>query len=287
MTDQERRAPRFYERRSLQVEAYDAANPTVPGGDDVGFLGRLAGEVGGPVLELGCGTGRVAIPLAEAGFEVVGLDLSAPMLAIADAKRRSLPSDVRRRVRFVEADMRDFRLRRRFGLAFAAFRAFQHLLEPADQRAALAAVRRHLRPGGLLVLDVFDPKLRWVEQDATWEEVDDTRHPLTGRLVRRSAIDRVNDPLVQRSSILFRLEELEDDGSVVREEIEELVLRWTYRHELWHLLELEGFEPVAEYSDYAGSPPRYGGEIIAIARKPEARRSQGGRRTRGVSSGRG
>jgi SAM-dependent methyltransferase len=285
--DDDRRAPRFYERRSLQVESYDAANLTVPGGDDAGFLRRLAQEVGGPVLELGCGTGRVAIPLAEAGFEVVGLDLSTPMLAIADAKRRSLTSDVRRRVRFVEADMRDFRLRRRFGLAFAAFRAFQHLLEPADQRAAIDATRRHLRPGGLLVLDLFDPRLRWVDEGAEWEEVDETVHPVTGRLVRRTAIDRINEPVRQRTTILFRLEELEHDGTVVRAETEELVLRWTYRQELWHLLELEGFEPVAEYSDYAGSPPRYGGEIIAVARKASRRPGPSGGRAEAEEVDRG
>lgn len=280
MTDAPR-APRFYEGPGLQVEAYDAANPTVPGGDDVGFLRRLADEVGGPVLELGCGTGRVAIPLAEAGLEVVGLDRSREMLAIAAAKRTSLPAQVRRRLRLVEGDMTDFRLGRRFGLAFAAFRVFQHLLEPVDQRAALAAVRRHLRPGGLLVLDLFDPRLRWVEEGAEWEEVAETIHPVSGRLVRRTAIDRVNDALRQRTSILFRLEELEGDGTVVREETEELVLRWTYRHELWHLLELEGFERVAEHSDYAGSPPRYGGEIIAVARKAEARRDRSTQGSRG------
>lgn len=281
------RAQRFYEGPGLQVEAYDAANPTVPGGDDIGFLRHLAEEIGGPVLELGCGTGRVAIPLAESGLEVVGVDRSTAMLAIAEAKRRSLPATIRRRLRFVEADMRDFRLGRRFGLAFAAFRAFQHLLEPADQRAALAAVRRHLRPGALLVLDVFDPRLAWLEPGATWEEVAEARHPTTGNLVRRTAIDRINDPLRQRTTILFRLEELEEDGTVVREETEELVLRWTYRQELWHLLELEGFERVAEHSDYAGAPPRYGGEVIAVARKPPARRGRAGDRAVGPSTGRG
>src|SRR6476646_11262799 len=116
---------RFYERPSLHVEVYDVLHDGgIPGGDDVPFFRRLAIETGGPVLELGAGTGRVAIPIAEAGIEVVGLDRSRAMLALAERKRRALPAEVRRRLRFVEGDMTDLRLGRRFGLVFAAFRVF-------------------------------------------------------------------------------------------------------------------------------------------------------------------
>jgi SAM-dependent methyltransferase len=263
----------------LHTETYDAATPEVPGGDDVAFLLQLAEDVGGPVLELGCGTGRVAVPLAEAGLTVVGLDRSPDMLAIARRKRTALPSDVRRRLRFVEADMTEFRLGRRFGLAFAAFRVFMHLLDPEAQRASLAAVRRHLRPGGLLVIDVFDPKLGWLEPGGPGPEDDvEVRHPVTGHRVRRLGVDRTVDPVTQRLTIRMRFTESDDAGRAVREEVEDLVLRWTYRHELWHLLERTGFERVAEYSDYAGAPPRYGGEIIAVARRPTSKRGPRGAR---------
>jgi SAM-dependent methyltransferase len=268
-----RRAPALYTTAGLQVETYDAAWQTVPGGDDIGFFRRLADETGGPVLELGCGTGRVAIPLAEAGHTVVGLDRSVHMLAIAERKRAALPAPVRRRVRFVEGDMRDVSLGRRFGLVFAAFRVFMSLLDPAAQRSTLASVRRHLRPGGILALDLFDPLLGRLAPDAPQPPDElEVRHPVTGRLVRRVAFDRVNDPLHQRFVLRFRFTESEDAGRVVREEVEQLELRWTFRQELWHLLELEGFEPVAEYSDYAGAPPAYGAEIIAVARRPVGRR---------------
>jgi SAM-dependent methyltransferase len=144
---------------SLHVSVYDAMHTNVPGGDDFGFYREVAEQSGGPVLELGAGTGRLAIPLAEAGYEIVGIDRSAPMLRVAEAKRRAMSPAVRRRLRFVEGDMTGFRLGRRFGLAFAAFRVFMSLLDPAAQRACLAAVRRHLRPLGLLAIDVFDPLL--------------------------------------------------------------------------------------------------------------------------------
>ncbi len=265
--------PSFYSRPGLHVEVYDALQHEVPGGDDIGFFRRLAETTAGPILELGCGTGRVAVPLAEAGHVVVGLDRSRPMLDRAEGRRRSLPPEVRRRLRFVEADMTDFRLGRRFGLVFAAFRVFMCLLDPASQRAALDRVRRHLRPDGLLVVDLFDPLLdRLTPGPQPGREVDVVRHPDTGRRVRVATFDRVNDPVDQRMTERWRFTELDDDDRVLREEVETLTLRWTFRHELRHLLELVGFEVTAEFSDYSGSPPAYGHEIVIVARRAGGRR---------------
>lgn len=266
-------APGFYLRPGLHVETYDAQHETIPGGDDVSFFRGLAERAGGPVLELGCGTGRVATPLAEAGFEVVGLDRSAPMLAVAAERRRVLPVVVRRRLRFVEGDMTDFRLARRFALAFAAFRVFMALPDEQSQRSALFAIRRHLRPGGLLALDIFDPRLDLLTPEPQAQtERREFRHPTTGNTVVASVLSRVNDPVAQRFTQRWRFAEESPDGTQVREEFEELTLRWTYRYEMRHLLELSGFEPIAEYSDYGGTPPAYGGEQIWLARRPAARR---------------
>jgi SAM-dependent methyltransferase len=266
-------APGFYLRPGLHVETYDAQHETIPGGDDVSFFRGLAERAGGPVLELGCGTGRVAIPLAEAGFEVVGLDRSAPMLAVAAERRRVLPVVVRRRLRFVEGDMTDFRLARRFALAFAAFRVFMALPDEQSQRSALFAIRRHLRPGGLLALDIFDPRLDLLTPEPRAQiERREFRHPTTGNTVVASVLSRSNDPVAQRFTQQWRFAEESPDGTLVREELEELTLRWTYRYEMRHLLELSGFEPIAEYSDYGGTPPAYGAEQIWLARRPAARR---------------
>lgn len=261
-------APAFYSQSGLHVAVYDALAREVPGGDDIGFFHRLAETTAGPILELGCGTGRVAVPLAEAGHEVVGIDRSRPMLDRAERRRRSLAPEVRRRLRFVEADMTDFRLGRRFGLVFAAFRVFMCLLDPASQRAALDRARRHLHPGGLLVVDVFDPLLDWLAPGPQpSRDVDEVLHPDTGRRVRVATFDRVNDPVDQRMTERWRFTELDDDDRVLREEVETLTLRWTFRHELHHLLELAGFEVIAESSDYAGSPPAYGHEIVVVAQR--------------------
>jgi SAM-dependent methyltransferase len=263
----------FYSQPGLHVEIYDELHREIPGGDDVGFFRELAASARGPVLELGCGTGRVAVPLAEAGISVVGLDRSRSMLDVAERRRRSLPSEVRRRLSFVEADMQDFRLGRRFGLVFAAFRVFMVLPDPASQRAALATIGRHVRPGGLVAIDVFDPRLDLLTvEPGPPRAIGEVRHPLTGNLVRVTALDRVNDHVSQRFTEHWRFAELDDREGTIREEVETLVLRWTYRCELHHLLELAGFEVAAEYSDYAGSPPAYGHEIVVVARRRVSRR---------------
>src|SRR5262245_62204178 len=101
--------PRRLYGDSLGTEIYDHHSPYSaaggPGDGDVAFYGRLAAEQGGPILDVGCGTGRVAVALAEEGFEVVGVDLSKPMLRQAEDRRSELPSEVAARLTFRQGDM--------------------------------------------------------------------------------------------------------------------------------------------------------------------------------------
>src|SRR5262245_1112195 len=189
-------APAFYANDGLHIGVYDQTAAEIPGGDDIGFFLRLARETGDPILELGCGTARIAARLAEAGHRVVGLDLSAAMLNAATRRRAGRPAAARRRPRLVEADMADHRLAIRFGLAFPAYRVFQALPDPERQLDALACARRHLRPGGLLVLDLFDPRLDLLASDG-WavREVGEFRHATTGRRVDVDVLERVTDPI--------------------------------------------------------------------------------------------
>lgn len=257
----------FYSRPSLHVEAYDALHGAIPGGADLAYFRDLAERSGGPVLELGCGSGRLTIPLAEAGFDIVGLDRSAAMLERAEARRAALPPEARRRVRFIEGDMTDFRIGRRFGLVFAAFRVFMSLLDTEAQRRSLAAIRRHLRPDGLLSIDVFDPRFDLLGPGRQpGQSRMEATHPVSGNRVAAAAIERDNDVLRQVLTEQWRFVEEGPDGAIVREEHEELRLRWTFRHEMRHLLELTGFEILGEQSDYAGTGPAYGREQIWLAR---------------------
>ena len=126
---------------------------------DVGFFVEMARQVNGPVLEVGCGTGRVLLPCARAGATMVGLDLSPRMLDVARRGLDDEPPDVRDRVTLVEGDMRVFDLGQAFELITLPFRGFQHLMTAEDQRLALHRFRAHLAPGGRLVIDVFNPSI--------------------------------------------------------------------------------------------------------------------------------
>jgi 2-polyprenyl-3-methyl-5-hydroxy-6-metoxy-1,4-benzoquinol methylase len=112
-------------------------------GEEGAFFLDLVRRSGGPVLDIGCGTGRLAIPLAHEGFAVTGVDLSENMLAQARTKSADLAVD------WVRGDMREMALARRYRSAFMAGHAFQAMLTDGEQRALFDGVARHLEPGGL------------------------------------------------------------------------------------------------------------------------------------------
>jgi SAM-dependent methyltransferase len=259
----------FYEQAgSLFVEAYDAfyssSAPQIAG--DLAFYQRVAREVGGPVLELACGTGRITLPLAKAGLQVTGVDRSEAMLTIAQCKLATLPASVQGRLTLVNQDMSALNLGRRFGFVFVPFRSFQALLTTDLQRQSLEAIRRHLESTGRLALHLFDPRLDLlVDASITLPGLSGT-HPETRRRyvgeILRTNFDHINQ--VRRD--LWRYAEIGPDGEVLAEDTREMALRWTYRWELHHLLNLCGLAVEAEYSDFVGSAPAYGKELILVAR---------------------
>ena len=138
-----------YDRYAFVAEFYDHVVPYRER-RDVEFFVTMAQQANGPVLEAGCGTGRILTPMARAGVEITGLDVSQTMLAICRKCLAAEPLEVQKRARVLEADMRQFHL------ATLPFRSFQHLLSPADQSSCLSVVHRHLVPGGRMILDVFN-----------------------------------------------------------------------------------------------------------------------------------
>lgn len=123
------------------------------------YLRTLADErVRGPVLELGCGTGRVAIPVAVAGHRVTGVDLSEAMLRRARRRRRALSPEVAIRVRFSRQDMRTFAFPRRFSAAIVAFSTFNLLATASDRRECLERLADALEPGATLIMDLATPR---------------------------------------------------------------------------------------------------------------------------------
>jgi SAM-dependent methyltransferase len=260
--------PNEFYRGRIAVQTYELFITGAATAGDIQFYCECARRFGGDVLELGVGTARVAVALAEAGYSVTGLDLSPAMLERARQKSAALPPAIAERLTFVQGDMRAFDLGRTFPLILVPFRAFQHLLEPSAQRSALTCMHRHLEPGGHLVIDLFDPRLEFCLPDAP--PLDGPReevwNPATGHRIRRTIVARDNDPMRQRINERLRLEVLDEAASVVATEDTSWALRWTLRQEMTWLLELCGFQPVEQWSDFRGAPPAYGKEQVWVAR---------------------
>ena len=142
---------------------YDWENAQTVARRDIPFWQRLALANEGPVLELGCGTGRVALPVVKAGAQLVGIDLSAPMLA--RARKRLVRARLTSRALLVRGDIRHlpFRSRKGFGLVMAPYGILQSLTRERDLEATLQSVARVLRPRGLFGLDLVPDLPRWSE----------------------------------------------------------------------------------------------------------------------------
>lgn len=243
--------------------------PAIEG--DAEFYLELAQTAPGPALELGCGTGRLLLSLAREGIEVTGLDRSKAMLEMAAEFVARAPEIVQQRIHLAAGDMTNFDLGRQFGLIYIAFRSFMMLTTPELQRACLDRCLAHLRPGGLLAIDIFDPQLDRLMPDYEVPApvgLGLIPHPKTFNLVSVEVVSRTNDTVNQVFEECWRFTEGTRDGTILRREEESLRMRWTYRTEMRYLLELAGFEVLAEYSDYFKSPPAYGKEQVWVARKP-------------------
>jgi SAM-dependent methyltransferase len=224
----------------------------------VAFYAALAWETGGPVLEIACGTGRVAIPIARQGFAVTGLDVVPGMLELARSKSAGLP------LRWVEGDARSFDLGERFRLVFLTGNAFQLFLTNADQEALLGRVRAHLHEEGLFAFETRNP--RWGgrgegEEDRAGLFVDlETR---AEEEARPSYVDvrgrevRVFDTRTydHGAQILHWTthRRWHEDGRE-RTKTTRIALRYTFPQELAALLDRNGFTIVRRYGDWNGEP---------------------------------
>ena len=261
----------MHEYHGLDAVLYDQLYTGAEG--DVGFYRQLATESGGPVLELACGTGRITLPVAQAGVEIVGLDLSPDMLTIARGKMAAAGQDVRSRVHLVQGDMREMDLGQRFALIMIPFRAFLHLLTPEDEQKTLRVIHRHLVPGGRLALNIFDPRLDLIAAHggplgaAITRFGDPLTHPETGNRIMAYSTRRY-DPERQLLDEYRIFEEIDADGRVVARTYAPLTLRYIYRYEMQYLLERCGFEIEALWGDWQRGPFCYGGEQIWLARRP-------------------
>jgi len=218
--------------------------------DDIPFYAGLAKQAGGPVLEVACGTGRVHLPLLQAGADADGFDLHPGMLEVLRRKAAALglPS------RVSQADMRDFTMPRRYALIVIPFRAFLHNRTTEDELRTLRCCREHLEPGGRLVLDLFHPTFeRLIEPDGEWRLERELAHPETGvplALWSRGVRDRVE----QTMHVEMELRELGAGGAVTARHPHTFDLRWVYKGEMELLLRLAGFARCEVAGGFDGRP---------------------------------
>ena len=223
---------------------YDRAVGT--DGDDLALYEALAGRFGGPVLEIGAGTGRIAVPLARAGVETVAVDASAAM--VARGRERAAAAGVE--VCWLTGRFEEMTLDRRFGVIFCALDGFLHLTTADAQQHALTLACRALREGGCLALDLptlaswrdWEPGVRPVE--LLWSD----RCPQTGLTTSHySTFEAIPSEQVRRITHIF--EEIAPDGAV-RRWMSSYDLRFVGRFELALLLKRAGLRVTGEYGDY-------------------------------------
>ena len=231
--------------------------------DDIPFYVELARDAGGPVLEVGCGTGRVLIPTLQAGIEIHGLDLDAGMLDHLRSKAAALGLGAR----VFHGDMRDFTMPGRYRLVTIPFRAFMHLESTEDQIRALRCMREHLEPGGLLALNLFYPSFDLIgSQEGVRKLSIEVTHLETGRPVRVYDVNRYQRAL--QSVTVARAIHVEDSGGTEQIITPGITPRWIYRDELELLLRAAGFAAADFLGGFARRPlTQDTDEMVVLARR--------------------
>lgn len=235
---------------------YDALNPV---DDDLLGLVELVGSDPSRVLDLGCGTGRLALMLAQRGHDVVGVDPAAAMLEVARTR------DVEGRVRWIEGDARRVDLGDlRFDLIVMTGNVFQVFLTDDDARAVLTTAHRHLAPGGRLTFDTREPGAREWEEWTPVETREVVDVPGVGDVEVCYAFQQRQGEL-----ITFETRHVLPDGA---RHTSPSTLRLRTKDQVATLLREAGFDEVEWWSDWRGTPLTDGArEIVPVARAGRAR----------------
>jgi SAM-dependent methyltransferase len=259
-----------YVDQPIMAELYDLV-PEYAKRADIDFYLQYCVTAKGPILELGCGTGRILLPAAEAGCQITGLDISKHMLAQCQRKLQRNSSAIQNRVQLVQSDMTTFDLAESFQLSIIPFHAFQHVIAADDQLACLRRINRHLSTGGHLILDVFQVNLKWINNPRATEESEDFAEQdlPDGRRLRRTSrvaafhpADQVNDV-----EMIYHLTSL--DGTTERI-VQAFPFRYFFRYEMEHLLGRCGFKAVDLFGNFDRSPLADNSpEMIFVAKKCE------------------
>jgi SAM-dependent methyltransferase len=238
---------------SFIADYYDTSPIVKQRTQDVAFYSNAGRKYGDPILELGCGTGRITLAIAEAGYRIVGLDISEKMLERAVEKRAALRREARERVHLVQGDMTHFDLGEKFRTIVIPFRPFQHLLETEQQIGCLNSVRKHLGSNGHVIMDFFQTDPERMHDPVFLNETE---------LIKYDLPDGRHVALFERVTAFHRALQRNDVEMIFRVthpggKQERLVMAWTlryfFRYEVEHLLARCGFRLEAVYGNFDGS----------------------------------
>jgi SAM-dependent methyltransferase len=249
--------PGFY---STIARFYDAENTDKD--DDITLYTQLAGEYGGPIIDIGCGTGRVMVPLAGQGYDVHGIDNEQAMLDRVDAE----PS-IKQRLTLHHGDLLTYDLETKFKLTLVPYNGLMHFFPQQKQIAALQKLRQWTHDDGLLVLDLPNAGEVFATQETDSVMLERTfLEPETGHMVMQqshSYLDRVQQLL----RVLWIYDEIDAEG-VVRRTTAPHVLYYYFYSEIRLLLEKTGFEVEAVYGDVDYGPYEDGCERMVVLARP-------------------
>ena len=232
--------------------------------EDVPFYRELARRTGGPVLEAMCGSGRVLVPLLQAGYQVTGIDSSAEMIQIAHDALNAV--DTRSGTNLKVGDICSVIPGGPYALAIVALNSFMHLTTTSTQLGALTNLHAALKPGGLLALDLFNPNPRLLAEYDN-ELVFDKQFAMPDGVVVQKFVAQQIDAATQINYVSFFYDEVSADG-LLRRHATQFPMRWIYRQELEHLLARAGFTLQQVYGSYELDPFRSDSDImLAVAQR--------------------
>jgi ubiquinone/menaquinone biosynthesis C-methylase UbiE len=226
--------------------------------DDVEFYVEQAKKHGLTALELGVGTARLAIHLAQAGIETWGLEASSYMLKAAEKNIEKEDIDVQNRLRLIHGNAEDFSLNQKFDLIYFPSCSFDHILEPENQMKALRNFARHLKPNGSFIFDLY--LVNDLRKEPGW--FVQKKQMTSNQVVVRSGYHRI-DP-EKRILLLDMWYELVENGRITERYYETSQVYIHCPEEVRKMLDATGFKIVEEYSDHHGKSFNEGDEIIVF-----------------------
>lgn len=210
---------------------------------EIAFYAHYAQQTDGPILELGCGTGRLLLPLAHAGYHIEGLDIDATMLALCTKKA----ADQKIPVTLHQQSISSLYLQKKYALIISALETFQHITDYQEVKKALNAIYTHLTNNGTLLIYLSLPWLYAPKNASTWRMINRTIRDKKQYTLHEKSI---HDPLEQLYHHTYQIKE---DNHIIHEYKTEI--RWYARHEFETLLRQSGFNTITVQSGYNSDGP--------------------------------